>query len=80
MRHTVEMTATALREIMGEAFDGDLYERGRKDARKFFSEHPDQREAKVEEVKRLIANGCLHQPFGPSYWIGCLTEADFNWR
>lgn len=80
MGTTVEMSASALRYIMGEALDGEAYENGRRDARKFFKEHPDQRESKIEEVKRIIRNGCLHEPSGPSYWIGCMTEAEFNWR
>ena len=39
--NTAKMSAFALRAIMGEAFDGDAYERGRQDARKFFKEHPE---------------------------------------
>lgn len=47
---TVKMSATALRAIMGEAFDGDMYERGRQEAREFFKKYPEKREAKIEET------------------------------
>lgn len=76
---TVKMNAMALRAIMGEAFDGDAYERGRQDSRKFFKEHPEKREAKVEEIKQRLESGVIRGYFGPSYWIGCLCEADFTW-
>lgn len=76
---TVKMSATALRAIMGEAFDGDEYERGRKDARKFFKEHPEERAEKIEEVKQRLECGVYRHTPGPSYWIGCLCEADFTW-
>ena len=76
---TVKMSAMALRAIMGEAFDDEAYERGRQDARKFFKEHPEQRESKIEEIKRHLEHGVTRGYFGPSYWIGCLCEADFTW-
>jgi hypothetical protein len=76
---TAKMSAVALRAIMGEAFDGDAYERGRQDARKFFKEHPEERETKIEEVKQRLESGVYRYNPGPSYWIGCLCEADFTW-
>ena len=76
---TVKMNATALRAIMGEAFDGDMYERGRQEAREFFKKYPEKREAKIEEIKRNLEYGVIRGYFGPSYWIGCLCEADFTW-
>lgn len=74
-----KMNAAALRVIMGESFDGDEYERGRQDARKFFKEHPEDRETKIEEVKRVLEIGDFRHRPGPSYWVGCLCEADFTW-
>ena len=77
--NTAKMSAFALRAIMGEAFDDDAYERGRQDARKFFREHPEERESKIEEVKQRLESGVYRHSPGPSYWIGCLCEADFTW-
>ena len=76
---TAKMSPAALRAIMGEAFDGDAYERGGQEARKFFKEHPEEREAKIEEVKQRLESGVYRHKPGPSYWIGCLCEADFTW-
>lgn len=76
---TAKMSAVALRAIMGETFDDEQYERGRQDARKFFKEHPEERAAKIEEVKKRIECGVYRGRPGPSYWIGCLCEADFTW-
>ena len=77
--NTAKMSAFALRAIMGEAFDGDAYERGRQDARKFFKEHPEERESKIEEVTQRLESGVYRHNPGPSYWIGCPCEADFTW-
>lgn len=77
MINTVKMSATALREIMGEAFDYDLYERGRRDERELFKKAPDCREAKLEEVKDRLETGRFKHSPGPSYWVGCLCEFDF---
>ena len=75
---TAKMSAVALRAIMGEAFDGDAYERGRQDARKFFKEHP--RNGRPDRgVKQRLESGVYRYNPGPSYWIGCLCEADFTW-
>ncbi len=57
--NTAKMSAFALRAIMGEAFDGDAYERGRQDARKFFKEHPEEqgvqdRGSEAEARKRRV--------------------------
>ena len=79
MSTTVKMDAQALRSLMGEAFDYDAYEEGRKDARDLFRKSPEIRERKVEEVKRRLESGEYRHYPGPSYWIGCLTEADFIW-
>lgn len=79
MRTTVKMDAQALRAVMGEAFDYDEYEKGRKDARDLFRKNPEIRERKVKEVKQVIESGEYRHRPGPSYWIGCLTEADFTW-
>ena len=76
--NSVKMTALALRSMMGEAFDWDEYERGRKDARDLFRRSPEVREEKVEEVKRVLASGEYRHRPGPSYWIGCLCEADYS--
>ena len=70
--NTAKMSAFALRAIMGEAFDDDAYERGRQ-------EHPEERESKIEEVKQRLESGVYRHSPGPSYWIGCLCEADFTW-
>lgn len=47
--NTAKMSAFALRAIMGEAFDDNAYERGRQDARKFFREHPEERESRLRK-------------------------------
>ena len=75
----VKMSARSLREIMGEAFDYEAYEEGRRDARKLFKEKPELRAEKIEEVKRILESGVYNHRPGPSYWIGCLCEADFYW-
>lgn len=76
--NTVKMTAFALRSMMGVAFDYNEYSKGRKDARDLFRRSPEVREEKVEEVKRVLASGEYHHRPGPSYWIGCLCEADYS--
>ena len=77
--NTVRMSAAALRGLLGEAFDGDESEHGRKDARELFKKSPEVRERKLEEVKDVLAGGDFRHRPGPSYWIGCLCEADFTW-
>ena len=79
MMNTVKMSAQALRAITGENSRYDEYEQGRKDARELFQKSPDVRAEKVEEVKRVLENGDFRHRPGPSYWIGCLIEADFTW-
>ena len=79
MRNVVRMSARSLRDIMGEAFDYDEYEQGRQDARKLFLEKPELKDEKIEEIKRRIETTNFSKNFGPSYWIGCLCEADFTW-
>ena len=79
MAHTVKMTALALRNLMGEAFDWDEYEKGRKEARELFVKSPEIRKRKVDEVKAVLAGGDFRHRPGPSYWIGCLCEADYTW-
>ncbi len=64
---------------MGEAFDYEKYEQGRKDAREFLKKNPDLREEKMGEVKQWLESGNYRHTPGPSYWIGCLCEADFTW-
>ena len=75
---TVKMTAAALRSIMGESFDWDEYEKGRKEARDLFRKSPDIRSSKIEEVKQVLEGGDFRHRPGPSYWIGCLCESDFT--
>lgn len=79
MFNTVKMNAQAMRGLMGKAFDVDEYEKGRKDARDLFKKSPEVREEKVEEIKRVLEGGDFRHRPGPSYWIGCLCEADFTW-
>ena len=79
MRNVVRMSARSLRDIMGEAFDYDEYEQGRRDARKLFLEKPELKDEKIEEIKRRIESTNFSKNIGPSYWIGCLCEADFTW-
>ena len=74
---TVKMSAAALRRIMGETFDYDTFEQGRRETRTFFVDHPEQREEELAKVKRRIENCDFAHTPGPSYWIGCLCEADF---
>lgn len=75
----VSMSASALRELMGENFDFELYEQGRTDARELFKKSPELREEKLEEVKRILESGVYRHRPGPEYWIGCLCEFDFRW-
>lgn len=77
--NTVKMSAYALRSLMGENFDGDLYERGRKEARDLLKKSPEAREEKLEEVKRILESGEFRHRPDPEYWIGCLCEFDFIW-
>ena len=77
MMNTVKMSASTLRSLMGETFNYDEYEKGRKDAWALFKKSPEIRAQKVEEVKRVLENGDYRHRPGPSYWIGCLSEADF---
>ena len=77
--NTVRMSAYALRELMGENFDFELYEQGRTDARNLFKKSPELREEKLEEVKRILESGEYRHRPRPEYWIGCLTEFDFRW-
>lgn len=74
---TVKMSAVALRRMMGETFDYDKFEQGRQEAREFFHNHSEQREEKLAEIKRRIENCDFTHTPGASYWIGCLSEADF---
>lgn len=55
MSQYVKMSASALREIMGESFDNDQYEQGRKDCRTLAKKlsHSEFIE-KVEEVRNRI--------------------------
>lgn len=76
--NTVNMSAAALRHIMGQSFDYSKFEQGRQDARKFFVEHPEQREEKLAEAKQRIETCNFKHTPGVSYWIGCLSEADFS--
>lgn len=76
---TVKMSALALREMMGDAFDWNEYEKGRKEARTLFQNSPEVRESKIEEIKQVLACGDYRHRPGPSYWIGCLCESDYTW-
>ena len=78
VHNTANMSAAALRRIMGSSFDRAGFEQGRQDARQFFAEHPERREEKLAEAKRRIENCDFKHTPGASYWIGCLSEADFS--
>ena len=75
---TVKMSAVALQRMMNETFDYDKFEQGRQEARVFFYNHPEQREEKLAEIKRRIENCDFKHTPGASYWVGCLSEADFS--
>lgn len=79
MRNVVRMTARSLRDIMGESFDFDEYEQGRSDAHRAFQNNPDLKDAKIEEIKRILENAEFRNRPGPSYWVGAMCEADFTW-
>ncbi len=79
MSATVEMSAYALCEVMGEAFDSDLYERGRRDTRKLLHEHPELRQEKLDEVRSILRGAYFRNKPDPSYWVGCLCEMGFTW-
>ncbi|MBR1481515.1 MAG: flagellar biosynthesis anti-sigma factor FlgM [Ruminococcus sp.] len=76
--NTAKMSATALRALMGESFNWDKYEEGRKDARAFFIDYPEKRTEKIEEIKKVLEYGEYRNRPEPSYWIGCLCESDFT--
>lgn len=75
--NTVKMDATALRTLMGENFDWDKYEEGRRDFRDFLRKYPQKRNVKIEEIKKVLENDEYRNCPNPSYWIGCLFESDF---
>lgn len=78
MRGTVEMSAFALRQMLGENFDYDKYEEGRRDCRNLARKvtHAELEE-KLEEVKAILQRADFRHGPDPSYWIGCLSEFDF---
>ena len=76
--NTVNMSAVALRRIMGQSFDSGKFEQGRQEAKKFLNEHPEQWADKLAEVKRRIESCDFEHTPDASYWIGCLSEADFS--
>ena len=78
LHETVKMSAVALCRVMKETFDYDKFEQGRQEARDFFHNHSDQREEKLAEVKGRIENCDFKHTPGLSYWVGCLSEADFS--
>ena len=75
---TVKMSAVALRRIMDETFEYSKFEQGRQEARAFLKDYPEQREEKLAEVKQRLENCDFKHTPGASYWIGCLSEADFS--
>ncbi len=78
MNVTVKLTPQALRHIMGDAFDFDEFERGRKDLRDFAKKSTyEEFSAKLEEIKGIISRADFHHRPGPSYWIGGLSEFEF---
>ena len=77
MCETVQMSAAALRYFLGGAFDYEKFEHGRQDTWMLFVNHPEQREERLEEIKRRIECCDFKNVSGPSYWVGCLNEVDF---
>lgn len=76
--NTVEMSASALRALMGENFNFDEYEEGRKDLREYLRKYPKKRNKKIREIKEVLEIGEYRNIPNPSYWIGCLFESDFS--
>ncbi len=76
--NTAKMTASALRSLMGDSFDYSEFEQGRKDAHNLFRKQPEIKAEKIDEAKRVLEHGDYRHRPGPSYWIGCLCEADFS--
>lgn len=78
MKSKVTMTAFSLRQMMGENFDYDEYEKGRQDCRDLARKlSHEEFEEKLEEARVVLQNGDFRRRPGPSYWIGCLCEFDF---
>lgn len=73
----VKMNTSALRSLMGESFNHDEYERGRKDTYNLLKKYPELSDQKKEEVAQILQNGEYRNCPGPSYWIGCLAEFDY---
>ena len=73
----VKMNTSALRSLMGESFNHDEYERGRKDTYNLLKKFPELSAQKKEEVTQMLQNGEYRNCPGPSYWIGCLAEFDY---
>lgn len=78
MIETVNMPTVALQHIMTETFNYNLFDQGRQKAYTFFKSHPEQRAEKIAEIKRRIENRGLQALSCTSYWLGCLSEADFS--
>lgn len=75
----VPMNARMLRELMGETFDWEENERGRRDTRIFKAKHSDEEIAdKIDEVKQILGSERCFKAPGPSYWIGCMAEFSLN--
>ena len=74
---SVKMNTSALGSLMGESFNHDEYERGRKDTYNLLKKYPELSDQKKEEVAQILQNGEYRNCPGPSYWIGCLAEFDY---
>lgn len=74
----VSMSATAIRAVMGDAFDYASFEQGRKDTHEALDKFPGGRDAYVKQVRDHLSSGIFKNTPGPSYWVGCLSELDFT--
>lgn len=76
-RIKVYMDALAIRGLMGQNFDFELYEEGRKDVRDAIDKGKDIEEM-IAGTKRFLENGDFRNTKGASYWVGCLAELEFH--
>ena len=78
MEYKVNMSALALRKLLGASFDYAAFEHGRKDAKaECLNADPGTLKEKVELVRKVLENADFGKTPGPSYWIGCLEELNF---
>ena len=79
MMTTIKITTHALRDLMGDSFDFEQYERGRKDAYEYIKHHTaEEIEQQHTESMKWIQNPNPRRRPGPSYWMGCIDVLEWK--